>query len=174
MYCPPNYSVYYPKYHNFVHYHVHQRQTLETIFSKMNPVPTTLHLLLRFTSVLSSLVSLGVLRGFFDTRIYHLLRFSLFGSVQTGTGAQPASNLMGTRGYFPEVRGRRVKLPIRHRLAPWQLCAVIIFIAPYTYAFLVWCLITHKDEVYLSCMPKALSISSSLTHHPICVWMIDD
>jgi len=70
----------------------------------MNPVPTILHLFLRFISVLSSLVSLGVLRGLCDTCTYHLMRLSLFGSVQAGSGAQPASHLMGTRGYFPEVR----------------------------------------------------------------------
>lgn len=146
---------------------------MDTIFSQMNPVPTILHLFLRFTSVLSSLVSLGVLRGLCDTRVYHLLRYSLFGSVQAGSGAQPASHLMGTRGYFPEVRARGVKLPIHHRLVPWQLCTAISSLPPY--AFCVWCLITHNtDKVYLSCMLKALPISSSLTHHPTCVWVIGD
>lgn len=140
----------------------------------MNPVPAILHLFLRFTSVLSSLVSLGVLRGLCDTRIYHLLKFSLFGSVQAGSGEQPASHLMGTRGYFPEVRARGggVKLPIHHRLVPWQLCTAVSSLPPY--AFLVWRLIAHTGKVYLCCMLKALPISSSLTHHPTCVWVIGD
>jgi len=138
----------------------------------MNPVPTILRLFLRFTSVLSSLVSLDVLRGVFHTRIYHQLRFPLFGSVLAGAGAQPASYLMGTRGYFPEVRARGVKLPIHHSLVPWPLCTAISSLPPY--AFLVWCLITHTDKVYLSSMLQALPITSSLTHHPICVRVIDD
>jgi hypothetical protein len=52
----------------------------------------------------------------FDSR--QEIDFSLLHSVQTGSGAQPASHPMGTRDLSPRVKGRCVKLTTHLHLVP--------------------------------------------------------
>jgi hypothetical protein len=101
MYCPPNYREWYPKYRNFVHCHVHQCQTLDTIFSEMNPVLTTLHLFLRFTSVIILSRKPGcVARSLWYT---HLSPLEIFSFRKRSNWLRCAASLEfnGYQGLFP-------------------------------------------------------------------------
>jgi hypothetical protein len=97
-------------------------------------------------------------------------KFSLQHHVQTGFGAYPDSYPVGARGSFPGVRVAR----------PWSWPLISIWcqgqrmhgaVPPLLqYAFVTWCLVKHRDNLYSKAKLKTNGDKSFSYFRPFWVW----
>jgi hypothetical protein len=86
--------------------------------------------------------------------------FSLHHRVQNGSGAQPASSPMGTRGSFPGAKAAWVwSWPLTNISCRGQIMSGAIPPFPH-YAFMAWCLVKAQGRLCLYlCLFQSLSLS---------------